>query len=943
MDQLAGIIWDATIRLFGFATTHAAYIYKLTENMESLISKSNTLRSIHDDVNREFIEAESTGERRRTATVDDWLQKVQNLQEVIEGIKISPEVQKKCLSGPSYKLGKKVVEKLSEVDELLKLGIPFKNVITYKLEPKRVYIRPSKEIVGLDSMFNQVWNSIEDENMGIIGLYGMGGVGKTTLLGRIHNEFGNRHCDFVILRVVVSRDCDINTIVNEIGNMLRIKDGDWNEISTEQRAGKIYQKLCQKKYVLLLDDLWEKLELEKVGVPYPNEKSKVLFTTRLEDVCSKMQAQKKFKVECLSEQDAFDLFCRKVGDETLRRHTKIEELAWEIVKKCGGLPLALTIIGNAMAGKKSVQTWSQEKKDFTSYSSKASDSKKKLFHILKSSYDRLPDETHKNCFLYCALYPEDYEVKVDGIINQWIGEGFLGKDKAWKSIYDLYEQGESIIEELKLSCLLDGVEYEFEWSSVIKMHSVVRDMALWLACDEDANKHKIVVDREALATSDMDYEKLNVVERISIRGGSGSWQVPTCPNLLTLYVQSNMNTDFSNLHSMTRLKVLDVSDNAYIKDLPIGVLGEPARLKDIDKFGIRKKQDLPKEISKLINLEFLNLSGTRIEGLPIELKNLKSLRILLMEDIDIKIIPLEVIESLKQLKVFRLSTRIEGGSEEEKALLEKLESLPKLEELCIQLKTITGMYKLLGSTKLRECSRRLWLDGIKDTIEMTPLLASLSSMEHLDRITLSFVNNIVEGSSITCHLSKLRGVNIDCCHSITHLTWLRYAPYVESLSVSRCHSIEEVVKEAKDEGEIFSNLRRLELSNLPKLKITCMGKLPNLLRVNIDRCHSITDLTWLRYAPLLESLSVSNCCSIEEVVKEGGQDRDKANYVFSNLIWLSLQYLQKLESIHQSALAFPSLKFVDIKGCPNLRKHPLNSNYAIAKDKSKENTSGGTI
>ncbi|MCI64904.1 disease resistance protein, partial [Trifolium medium] len=70
-----------------------------------------------------------------------------------------------------------------------------------------------------------------------------------------------------------------------------------------------------------------------------------MFTTRSEDVCAKMQAQEKLKVKCLSEKEAFDLFRKKVGEETLRSHTEIPKLAQEMANECGGLPLALITLG----------------------------------------------------------------------------------------------------------------------------------------------------------------------------------------------------------------------------------------------------------------------------------------------------------------------------------------------------------------------------------------------------------------------------------------------------------------------------------------------------------------------------------------------------------------------------------------------------------------------
>ncbi|XP_027345070.1 probable disease resistance protein At1g61300 [Abrus precatorius] len=842
--ELVGMLWDAATCLFRCGKVHAAYVYKLEENLTSLQMKFDALQNLSRDVQIRIDEAEATSERLRTNEVNGWLQRIHHLQEEMMEINtVHQEISNnKCLSGCcpkncvlSYKSGKRIVHMLKNVNELLTRGEHFGSVdIAYKLPPKPVIEMPSVETVGLDLMLNQVWNSIEDENIGIIGLYGMGGAGKTTLMRRIHNEFGKRNLHFdIVLWVVVSRDFDINRIMNDIRNRLQIDDNFWNKSSQDQRVAKIYQVLKHKKFVFMVDDLWKSLELEMVGVPLPketNNQSKVLFTTRFEDVCAKLQAEKKLKVECLSEQEAFQLFCKKVGEDTWKCHGEIEKLAWEMAKECGGLPLALITVGSAMAGVKGVEAWRQATSDLRSSCWVGPVLEEKVFRVLKFSYDKLPDETHRKCFLYCALYPEDFKIKVDGLIYRWIGEGFLDEDKTKKNIYDMHVQGKSIVEKLKLSCLLEGVvEYDFSDVPSIKMHDVIRDMALWLFRDQDVNKDRVIVEGEALAIeSETNVERLNAVERISIINAGGSWRVPLCPNLITICIRKNIN-QYSNLQFMSKLKVLDLS-----------------------RIGI---EHLPSEIGKLINLEFLDLSETSIQKrFPTDLKNLENLRVLLMEKVgfDLQIIPMEVIESLVRLRVFRF---VYIGKlkyfEGERTFLEKLESLPKLEELCIHLSTLAGMQKLLHSTKLRDCSTLCYLNGIEDQLEMASILESLSAMKNLKYLSF-FQVNIVEDSSISgpCRLHNLRRVIISRCNSITHLTWLRYAPLLEFLLVGNCDSIEEVVKEdgradrEEADNHIFSNLTHLRLYGLPKLESIYKRALafPLLKFIKVDYCPKLRKL-----------------------------------------------------------------------------------------------------
>ncbi|KAK7362918.1 hypothetical protein VNO77_05043 [Canavalia gladiata] len=248
---------------------------------------------------------------QRTRQVTLWLQQVENLQKELDDIqnKGCKETQSKCLKGccpkncsSSYKLGKKVVKMQKQVDELVANGRCFadKNgIVALKLPSKSVEEMPLGETISLDKMVNDVWSCLEDENVGILGLYGMGGAGKTTLMKRIHNELGKRkHCFEVVLWVVVSKDLDTHKIMNDIRNRLGIKDEIWNGLSSDRRAAKIHEVLQKKKYVLMLDDLWERLELNKVGVENPkNDKyeSKIVFTTRSRDVCLKCKLRRNLK------------------------------------------------------------------------------------------------------------------------------------------------------------------------------------------------------------------------------------------------------------------------------------------------------------------------------------------------------------------------------------------------------------------------------------------------------------------------------------------------------------------------------------------------------------------------------------------------------------------------------------------------------------------------
>ena len=117
---------------------------------------------------------------------------------------------------------------------------------------------------------------------------------------------------------------------------------------------------------------------------------------------------------------------RRLGRlRTLNSHPDILQLDEIAARESQVLPLALVTIGRAMAGKNRVQEWEQAIQMLKTYPSKFSGMGDHVYLLLKFSYDSLKNDTIKTCFLYLAVFQEDYEIMNDDLINLWIGEGFF--------------------------------------------------------------------------------------------------------------------------------------------------------------------------------------------------------------------------------------------------------------------------------------------------------------------------------------------------------------------------------------------------------------------------------------------------------------------------------------------------------------------------------------
>ncbi|KAL1166757.1 hypothetical protein V6Z11_A06G218000 [Gossypium hirsutum] len=493
-----------------------------------------------------------------------------------------------------------------------------------------VVVRPVEQPVGLESTIQKVWDCIGDSNVGTIGLYGLGGVGKTTLLTKLKNMFSTPPNDFkVVIWVGVSEYYDVGKIQNRIGENIGFPRS-WENKSVEQKARDIYGILSNKRFVVLLDDLWEKVDLNEVGIPEPSQEngSKLFFTTRSLRLCVNMGAQKIFTMNPLAWEKAWELFQDKVGDEALNSHPDIPDLAKDVVKRCGGFPLALITVGRAMACKTTLEEWNYAIEILKRIAPSAADYE--VLSLVKFSYDNLPNATMKYCFLYCCLYPGDYCIPKKRLVEYWFCEGLLNE---YDRVSDAQMQSDHIISFLLNACLLENGG-EIHGEECVKMHDVIRGMALWITRECEATENNFFVKAGARLCKEPNVKEWESVKRMSVMENKIEVLkgTPKCPNLRTLFLSQNELQVISDgfFQFMPHLTVLDLSRNLRLRALPKG-------------------------ISQLVSLECLDLSFTGISELPIGLKSLTKLKMLYLSYMhNLRKIPQHLISSFLQLQIFRM-------------------------------------------------------------------------------------------------------------------------------------------------------------------------------------------------------------------------------------------------------------------------------------------------
>ncbi|KAG8079114.1 hypothetical protein GUJ93_ZPchr0007g5481 [Zizania palustris] len=287
-STLASHLWNPL-------ATRLRYLIEMEENIGKLDS---TIKNLEVRKNEIQVRLKISEGKQETCNpeVTEWLEKVTAMGTEVDEIKNVHKKRKQSFTYWSkYEIGMQAVKKLKEAKMLHEKGA-FKQV-SFEIPPYSVQEVPIVPLTeGIECNLRDVLQYLKDGKVGIVGIWGMGGVGKTTLLRKINNHFigvakENYGYDLVIY-VMASTSYGIGQLQVDIAEKIGLfmKPGS----STEMRASLLLSFLRRKKFLLLLDDLWDYLDLAEVGIPYTSglNNQKVVLTTRYETVCGHMGAHK---------------------------------------------------------------------------------------------------------------------------------------------------------------------------------------------------------------------------------------------------------------------------------------------------------------------------------------------------------------------------------------------------------------------------------------------------------------------------------------------------------------------------------------------------------------------------------------------------------------------------------------------------------------------------
>ncbi|XP_020082499.1 disease resistance protein RGA2-like isoform X1 [Ananas comosus] len=752
------------------------------------------------------------------------------------------------------------------------------------------------EVLGRDKERDQIVEWLikpGDVNVDVSAytIVGMGGLGKTTLAQLICRDERVREYFDPIMWVCVSLDFDAAAITRKMLDY---------SCSTSLNAlhEDLKQKLTSKRFLLILDDVWnddKMTEWEKLVAPlkFGQRGSKILLTTRMGSVADMAATVTKCKRESLNlnelkESDYMSLFNKHaflgVNPDDYRNFQPISE---HIAKKLGGWPLAIKVMGGMLNSYMDYEYW---KKILEKGNMKLQQGNDDNMTVLRLSYDHLPTNLQL-CFRYCSLFPQNHMFKRKKLVNMWIGSGLIpqsicgrqrpediGKEYlnllTRKSFFTCKtsDNGSKIIIEYFMHDLLHDLARSVSQGECIRIggdvaritniprtirHLSVEIVKLLSIGEISAlkNLRSLVISGKGYNMDNADYvsefiEVIKGFKKLRLLSLCKNFDFSKSPDafdsLIHLRYLSlprqfilNKNIEYDGMTNLVNLRSFDVSDDV-IKNIPY----------------IRK---LP-FIHKLQNFIVQAKSGYKIG----ELKNLRDLRHLYIRGLEnvrtseeANEAKLNEKEHLKSLSL-KWSAHCSNSAEADEQLLDNLCPHKNLKKMCIQ------QYQ-----------------GAKSPCWMTNLsLVNLTSIELIDCKGWEHLPPLGQFTSLQyLHLKRLHAIKQIDCSFIRSSSGCAF-PLLKELQLWGMPNLEEWI--GVDNGCMFPQLHYMYITDCPNL-----GEIPilpySLRRLQISNVgltalptinRNYTDNNQQEHFPALESLVIKQCEKLEYVPTEFFQKFD---------------------------------------------------------------------
>ncbi|XP_017622113.2 probable disease resistance protein At4g27220 [Gossypium arboreum] len=892
---------------------HVKYLSNLQQNVETLNDQTEKLKVERERVQRS-VDADLRSGKEILGYVNNWLSAVDRMipKQEEKVTQDEEKAKKKCFLGlcpniwTRYKLSLEAAEKAKAVAKLLEQS-NFPEV-AYRVALQDITLPPVKgyeEFESRTSALNDIMEALKDDSVSVIGVHGMGGIGKTTLVKEIARKVKGNLFDSVVI-ATVTQVIDIEKIQNRIAEFLALK---FEEQSTDGKALRLRERLKKEERILVvLDDIWAKIDIEEVGIPLGDEHKgcKLLLTSReLNILSNEMDAQKCFAVGFLNELEAWDLFKKKAGDCVESCDWK--PIAKKVVEKCAGLPIAIATVAGALRNKRLFE-WKNALRELERPSSSNFTGITAAYSAIQWSFNYLKSEEVKLTFLLCCVI--GHNGLVEKLMRYTVGLGLFG---GVNSMDEARNKVLTVVANLKASSLLlDGYNDEH-----FDIHDVVWDAAVAIA----SRDYHMLVLRDHVPMEWSDKEKMNSWRRISLTCPKIIAELPKeleCLGLSFFHMTDNGSVKIPPhfFRRIESLRVLDLHQRPPFSYLRESVIHIPESINHLINLRMLCLRGYPDEditfIGELKNLEILDLAFSRIKILPKEMARLRRLRLLDLSWCgELKIIPPNVLSYLSKLEELYMEGSFAEwenggvvGNERRNARLDELNNLLRpstlhVHPLDVQMIPKHRFIETLDRYRILVGDYNSWEWNLK--------------YEYSKTLKLEIYTNISSNNGVKMLLKKTEGLYLD----LNGLEGIKsgLAELNNGEEISNLKRVDVIIRMKESEPvPLFNNQTSHWISNLRRLIIKGCGYLEHLLSPSVAR-----------RLEQLQCFEIVDCMCLREIIftKEIVEEEEREDVIcFPQLNSLHIKGIPDLIFFCSGNfnIEFPLLKELKIEDCPKLKE-----------------------
>ncbi|CAL4979350.1 unnamed protein product [Urochloa decumbens] len=516
------------------------------------------------------------------------------------------------------KLRTQVEADLGSIMDKTKVDAVFGPRYMVTTEPQLSTVRDKgSDIVGMDGPQDELvkWLiGVKQDQLQVVCIFGLAGIGKTTLATQVYNKIKWQFDCRVF--IPLSKKACVTRLLQNILSQIRWDPEIYDCHNNKDIINEIQRDLHDKRYIIVIDGAWsaEIWQDMKHVLPENNLGSRIIITTRCSNVaksCGKHSSSFIHRMEPLSFKNSCSLLQSIVFGSEKSCPTALEDITQNIVKKCCGIPLAISVIAGVLTRKPAErEQWVMFQERMKQAGTDHFDEEwmRKIFYI---SYSDLYSDM-KTCLLYFSAFPENQVVGKDDLIRRWVAEGFLPRrrEESW------WETGEAYFLELIAKKLIEPVYHEEDDGVPIgcKVQSLIHDFISSLSGEENFVKSD---------TADLSSMQHDVVRRLSLNYGNNN-QEGNDNSISTRTLQQRRLDFHRGKRNIDPSKVWSFTFSGFVKWIPDLSAFKHVRVLDLENTKGLNNQQL-ECIGGLSLLRYLGLGGTGVPGLPKKIMALQHL------------------------------------------------------------------------------------------------------------------------------------------------------------------------------------------------------------------------------------------------------------------------------------------------------------------------------